>query len=388
MNNFNKIPLESNGNSSYPILKLIKYNAFKKEIKINSKKSLFILFFPVVVLFICLIYYINYLLKIIKQLKTKNPTYYKKSKNFNSNLIPNDTIIQPYIAAQKDFCENQSKYINRKYEDEIILHDAKFKEFKFQIYVFKSMNFLIGELNAFGTFEFPVGNNMIDALKYYSIKYNILDNKDIFMIDIGGNVGWYPSLLGRFGYSIISFEAFEKNYYVEKKNMCLLNGYSNIIIVTKGLGAEEKICNYFIHKNNAGNGMVVCDKNDIINNTIPGFIKESEVEITTLNSFIPYLSNKNIALMKLDVEGNELKVLNGGRELITKYHIPFVVLEFTPGTLKKLGSEPKELIKLFVDNGYKISIKGFLSNNYLSVDEFFVKAGKQINCYFTHNSIL
>ena len=250
------------------------------------------------------------------------------------------------------------------------------------------MNFLIGELNAFGTFEFPVGNNMIDALKYYSIKYNILDNKDIFMIDIGGNVGWYPSLLGRFGYSIISFEAFEKNYYVEKKNMCLLNGYSNIIIVTKGLGAEEKICNYFIHKNNAGNGMVVCDKNDIINNTIPGFIKESEVEITTLNSFIPYLSNKNIALMKLDVEGNELKVLNGGRELITKYHIPFVVLEFTPGTLKKLGSEPKELIKLFVDNGYKISIKGFLSNNYLSVDEFFVKAGKQINCYFTHNSIL
>ena len=55
MNNFNKIPLESNGNSSYPILKLIKYNAFKKEIKINSKKSLFILFFPVVILFICLI---------------------------------------------------------------------------------------------------------------------------------------------------------------------------------------------------------------------------------------------------------------------------------------------------------------------------------------------
>ena len=213
------------------------------------------------------------------------------------------------------------------------------------------------------------------------MKNNILNNKDIYMLDIGANIGWYPSLLGRYGYSIISFEAFEKNYYVEKKNICLLHNNSNIVIVTKGLGDEEKNCHYFVNKNNAGNGMVVCDKKEILNNTRLGkfFVKESEVQIATLNSFIPYLSNKNIALMKLDVEGNELKILKGGHELITKYHIPFVVLEFSPTFLKEIGSEPKELARFFVDNGYKISIDGFFSKNYITVDELIAKTGFQIS---------
>ena len=37
------------------------------------------------------------------------------------------------------------------------------------------------------------------------------------MLDIGGNIGWYPSILGRYGYSILSFEAFEKNIMLLKK---------------------------------------------------------------------------------------------------------------------------------------------------------------------------
>ena len=39
-------------------------------------------------------------------------------------------------------------------------------------------------------------NNIKEALKFYASKYNITNNKDIFMLDIGSNVGWYPSLLG------------------------------------------------------------------------------------------------------------------------------------------------------------------------------------------------
>ena len=201
------------------------------------------------------------------------------------------------------------------------------------------------------------------------------------MLDIGGNVGWYPSLLGRYGYSILSFEAFERNYYVEKKNVCHLYNNSNIIIITKGLGEKEKICHYFSHKNNEGNGMVIFDDKDFLNNSMLKkiFIKESEVEITTLNSFIPYLSNKNIALMKLDVEGQELKILEGGAKLITQYHVPFIVLEFSPSYLKEVGSEPKKLIQFFIENGYKISIEGFLNNKYLTYDELLAKTGFQIN---------
>lgn len=135
--------------------------------------------------------------------------------------------------------------------------------------------------------------------------------------------------------------------------------------------------------------MVICDDKKILNNPrlSKAFIKESEVEITTLNYFFPYLLNKNIALMKLDVEGNELKVLEGGKELISKYHIPFVVLELATLYLKEVGSEPKKLIKFFIDNGYKISMKGFLSNEYITVDELSIRSRFKINCYFIHESL-
>ena len=308
------------------------------------------------------------------------------NNNYNSTI---DEMINPYIKAQKDFCENNNKYINKNYENEIFLRDVKFNELNYQMYIFNSTNFILNEFNLYGAYEVPLSNNIIEALKFYATKRNLLNNKDIFMLDIGSNVGWYPSLLGRYGYNILCFEAFEKNYYVAKKNYCHLNkNEENVIIITKGLGAKEKLCHYFNQINNAGNGMVICDDNkNILNDKGLNFIKDSDVEITTLDNFMPYLSNKNIALMKIDVEGYELEVLKGGKDLITKYHVPFVVLEFSPSYLKEVGSDPRELAQFFVDNGYKISLTSFLSKDFISVDELLIKAGFQVNCYFIHNSV-
>ena len=102
---------------------------------------------------------------------------------------------------------------------------------------------------------------------------------------------------------------------------------------------------------------------------------------------MPYLTNKRIALIKIDVEGNELHVLEGGIELITKYHVPYIVLEFSPSFLREQNSDPKDLVELFVNNGYKISLKGFLSKEYITADELYSKTKLQVNCFFIHNSI-
>ena len=306
----------------------------------------------------------------------------KPNKNDSNKLI------ESYIKAQKDFCTNETKYYKQKYENEIISHDVKFNELNYQIYIYKSGNFLLWALQAFKAFEIPISVNMINALQFYKSKNNIVNNKDILILDVGGNVGWYPSLLGRYGYTILSFEAFEKNNYVAMKNYCYLNKNSNVILITKGLGEKDKICTYYVHKDNAGNGMTCCKRKFPIRAVGSTFVKESEVEITTLNSFMPYLLDKNIALMKLDVEGHELQVLKGGKELITKYHVPFIVLEFTPKFLKRVGSDPKELPQFLVDNGYKISIEGFLSKNYISVEQLLLKFSYQITCYFIHNTII
>ena len=346
----------------------IKLNKTKKK---YSKNISFYIFIFIGFFIVC---YLLYLLK--KKLSPKNI--------FNDINIG---LLKPYIEDQINFCKYYEQYKNQKYEEQIVLYNVTFGDLKYKMYIYNISNFILGEFMSRGTFEKELGDNMIEALKFYANKNNIKNNKDIIMLDIGGNIGWYPSLLGRYGYTILSFEAFEKNNYIAKKNYCLLNKDSNVIIITKGLGTEEKTCFYFNQRGNGGNGMVLCDEKSKYNN-VGGFIKENKVEMTTLNTFMPYLSNKNIALMKLDVEGYELKVLEGGKELITKYHVPFIVLEFTPAFGRYVGYNSRDLAQFFVDNGYKISLKGFLSKEYITVNELLARAGFQVNSYFIHESIL
>ena len=135
--------------------------------------------------------------------------------------------------------------------------------------------------------------------------------------------------------------------------------------------------------------MIKCEKNNtIINKKFQKvFYEVGKVEITTLRYFFPFFKNKNIALMKIDVEGYELKVLKGGLELITVVHVPFIVVEFTPNGLIEHGSKPRDLIQLFVSNGYKISMKGFLNKIYITMEQLLKKGFVQNNIYFIHKSI-
>ena len=353
----------------------------RKNEKLNSKRNIFIFFrFSIIIFFILFLFKKHLLLN-----QNRIINYKKLDKGANNNIL------DYYIKQQKDFCSNFNKHINQKFEKEIFLIDAKINELKFQIYIFKSPNFVLGDFVKYGAYEVSVSNNILEALKFYASNKNIFNNKDIVMLDIGTNIGWYPSFLGRYEYTILCFEAFEKNYYVAKKNYCHLNKDSNVIIISKGLGSKEKICQYFTNLNNEGNGMVICDNNKtkFKDKTLgKAFIKNSDVEITTLKKFFPYFSTKNIALIKIDIEGYEFEVLKGGKELIIEYHVPYIMLEFSPSFLREVGSDPKELALFFVNNGYKISLNGFLSKKFITVEELLHKAGFQINCYFIHNSMI
>ena len=89
---------------------------------------------------------------------------------------------------------------------------------------------------------------------------------------------------------------------------------------------------------NIGNGVILCGDNANIPNKNE-FLTE-EVTFTKFSNYIPFLSKKNLALIKIDIEGSEGKAINSGIELITKYHIPFIFTEFTPDYLKMQGTEP------------------------------------------------
>ena len=145
-------------------------------------------------------------------------------------------------------------------------------------------------------------------------------------IDVGANVGWFTFFIGKYGYKVLSFEVNKINSYILYKNYCL-NKDVSLTIINKGLDEEDKKCILKTSTRNIGNGAIYCEnreKNhpffnlDIFNN----------IEITKLSRYIKFLKDKNIALLKIDVEGDEGKVIKGGQELISKYNIPFISMEF------------------------------------------------------------
>ena len=119
------------------------------------------------------------------------------------------------------------------------------------------------------------------------------------------------------------------------------------------------------------------------------FIREPlpAVKITTLNAFIPFLFTKHIALIKIDVEGHEFEVFEGGKELITKYHVPFIKLEFEVRMIEAHRNNAFEFLQFFENNGYKISLKDFFSKEYISSTELAKSKGNN-NLYIVYEKIL
>ena len=320
-------------------------------------------------------FYIIYLFRPINEKVFRKSLISKNLISQNPDKLGKaESIIQESFSIQKDFCLNQNKYLNHQYENMINLTDFRFKSIDYKLYVYKEGdNHISNSIIRKKGYDAKEMNNFYDVLEYYQKNNNIFDKKDIYMLDLGANLGVYPSYFGKLGYTVISFEASPRNYYLLKKNYCLINRNSpNIIIINKGISNQEKICNYYTQITGLGNGMVKCDENrEEFDNAGFHWKKTFEVPIIKLSDFIPYLVSKNLALIKLDIEGSEALVMQEAFELITKYHIPYIYSEFNMAMITEHGNNPREYIKLFTNNGYKVSRDGFLSKNFISPEKVF-----------------
>lgn len=102
-----------------------------------------------------------------------------------------------------------------------------------------------------------------------------------------------------------------------------------------------------------------------------------------MRNYISFLANKNLALIKIDVEGSEEKAFESGIELITKYHVPFIFTEFTPGLLVKYGSNPKTFLEMFINNGYKINILNFFEKKIYDIKDLLKHCPRNLYIVYT-----
>jgi FkbM family methyltransferase len=168
------------------------------------------------------------------------------------------------------------------------------------------------------------------------------------MLDIGANIGWYSLMSASINSNstIHAFEPIPSTFKRLEKN-CRLNGLeSKIYCHNYGFSGQPGSFPFYFYPQGSGNASMQ-NLGERENVTIV------DCELRTLDSVLDWITpSKYIDFIKCDVEGNELFVLQGGRELLAR-HKPILLLELLRKWSAKFGYHPNDAIIFLEELGYK-----------------------------------
>ena len=357
---------------------------FIKNKNIKYSLKLFIIFIVLFVLFDIIINIKIFNFSIKSNVKLEN-ILLKLKNDMNKEIIGlkefikikefNEVINEKFKQKQINFCNNISKYLNKDFENQIKLSEVHFNNITYNMFVYKENDIVSNTISDNHHYEKDETYNILDGLNFYSKKKNLINN-NIYIIDVGGNVGWYTLILGKLGYNVVSFEPLKMNYYILNKNYCL-NKEINVTLINKGLFPEEKRCYIYSPGNNIGDGITNCNGKFLENS-----VNNGEIILTKLSNYMSYFENKNLAMIKMDIEGLEGKAFESGIEFITNYHVPFIFMEFNPKYLRGYGTNPQEFLENFINNGYKINLLNFFEKTNYDI-KFLIESVRNLYLVYT-----
>ncbi len=169
-----------------------------------------------------------------------------------------------------------------------------------------------------------------------------------FVIDAGANFGHYAltaaTLVGRDGL-VIAFEPHPATFKLLEANAALLE-HRNVVAERAGLGAERGSAAMTIDLANPGG-------HSLLEGNVWERGETIVVPVRTIDDYLESsgLAERRIALIKIDVQGYEAKVIAGAARAISR-HRPVVFCEITPEALRQAGDSPRWLLDFFEARGY------------------------------------
>lgn len=164
------------------------------------------------------------------------------------------------------------------------------------------------------------------------------------VLDIGSNIGFTLLKLAQQAIhgKVIGFEPDFYNFSCCEHNLNL-NDLSNVTLLNVGLGsADADLALEARSPNNRGGNRIspIGSKNTI------------QVPVRKLDSIFASLSLNQLHLMKIDVEGYELRVLRGAEETLKRYK-PMLFIEIDNDNLLDQGDSAEMLIDFLIQLGYQ-----------------------------------
>ena len=171
--------------------------------------------------------------------------------------------------------------------------------------------------------------------------FNRLVKKESVFLDIGANIGWFSVLASKKITDEGGIHAFEPapNIFKELVENLRLNSENSdhIFANNLALGGEAGIVKIHSFPDKAHGHSSIRDVYGTGSTKV-------EVEMLTLDQYLAYNDIKNVDLIKLDVEGAEMMVLDGSSHLLNGRNTPTWFIEMNKDTAKAFGYECYELI--------------------------------------------
>jgi FkbM family methyltransferase len=142
-------------------------------------------------------------------------------------------------------------------------------------------------------------------------------------VDIGANIGYYSLIAARLVGPTGLVHSFEPNDAVRARfsQNIQMNGFANVTVDDRAVTRESGAIDFYLSAWN---------ENDGISSTVPNAgLSQTAVRVPciSLDDFAASLGGRQIDLLKIDVEGAELGVLEGGRRVLGAPKGPALLFE-------------------------------------------------------------
>jgi FkbM family methyltransferase len=180
-------------------------------------------------------------------------------------------------------------------------------------------------------------------LRYYLRKGGIF-------FDIGSNIGIFSligaNIVGRKG-SVYSFEPTPETYFRLKQNI-KLNKAKRIFPFNMALSDKSGLQDFLVSNDgyDAWNSFGKPSAGSVFENI--------KVRTITFDEFLSQQNIEKIDLIKIDVEGWEINVLNGGKNYFNRLTSAAILIEFGDINLSNAGFTSEELYNRLVSFGYEL----------------------------------
>ena len=221
------------------------------------------------------------------------------------------------------------------------------------LYFYSSASIRRAERNGI-RYELDIGNLIEHSIYFNNIRddgwKNLLEivKRDDVIIDVGANIGFLTLNFAKRcpEGTVIAFEPDSNNFQSLVTNL-KLNSLRNVYAFQSGLGSrKEKKMLYHVYEQNSG-------ANRFLDQEPVDAYRSELAEVQVFDVVVDTLPLTKIDLMKIDVEGFELFVIQGARESIRRYR-PILFVELAEVNLAQQRCSPQQLMDYIEELGYII----------------------------------